>query len=454
MQAAEQRRALEGSPTGSATSSCTSRSPASTPGPARCAGFYGGQDYLETQINWAAPAASPGSTFKPFALAAGLKDGFSLKDTFDGNSPYTFPDGSEVQQRGRAAAGTDYGSAINLITATEESINTAFVDLTAVDARTGPQKIAATWPSRPGRRHARRLRHLDSPTSPAIPLGSAHGQPDQHGQRLRDHRQRRRARTTCTSIEKVDPRQRRQGALQARRTRRRRRSTRTSPPTRRYALQQVVQTAPGGSAQALGRPAAGKTGTATNDKDQVSSSWFVGYTPQLATAVMYVRGNGNEQLDGWLRYVPLLRRRLPGAHLDRDDAARHGRARRRGVPAAGVRRRQGADRGPRPGPDPPPQPTNTPQPTQDAEAVADPEADQPTADADADAVADPDARPRRPPRPRRRPCPRARRPTATATATAAAGGGGNGEPVPDQRPVTPGPAEVPSPTRTTRSRAP
>src|SRR5262249_1370080 len=28
--------------------------------------------------------------------------------------------------------------------------------------------------------------------------------------------------------------------------------------------------------------------------------WFTGYTPQLSTSVMYVRGKGNEQLDGWL----------------------------------------------------------------------------------------------------------------------------------------------------------
>ena len=49
-----------------------------------------------------------------------------------------------------------------------------------------------------------------------------------------------------------------------------------------YAMQQVVENGTGQAAQALGRPAAGKTGTATNAKDQVSSAWFVGYTPQLA----------------------------------------------------------------------------------------------------------------------------------------------------------------------------
>jgi membrane peptidoglycan carboxypeptidase len=67
-----------------------------------------------------------------------------------------------------------------------------------------------------------------------------------------------------------------------------------------YALQQVVQHGSGTAALALGRPVAGKTGTATNGVGEVSSAWFTGYTPQLSTSVMYVRGKGNEQLLGWL----------------------------------------------------------------------------------------------------------------------------------------------------------
>ena len=67
-----------------------------------------------------------------------------------------------------------------------------------------------------------------------------------------------------------------------------------------YALQQVVATGTGTAALGINRPAAGKTGTATNSLDQVDSAWFTGYTPQLSTSVMYVRGKGNEQLDGWL----------------------------------------------------------------------------------------------------------------------------------------------------------
>ena len=46
-------------------------------------GIYAGQDYLESQLNWAVAGGSPGSAFKPFALAAGLDDGYSLKSTFE-----------------------------------------------------------------------------------------------------------------------------------------------------------------------------------------------------------------------------------------------------------------------------------------------------------------------------------------------------------------------------------
>ena len=74
-------------------------------------GFYGGQNYLDSQLNWARLGGSPGSSFKPFALAAGLKDGFSLKDTFDGNAPFVLPDGGgEVGNQGEGQ-GRSYGSA-------------------------------------------------------------------------------------------------------------------------------------------------------------------------------------------------------------------------------------------------------------------------------------------------------------------------------------------------------
>jgi len=48
----------------------------------------------------------------------------------------------------------------------------------------------------------------------------------------------------------------------------------------------------------LGRPAAGKTGTAALRPDTTTSAWFVGYTPQLSAAVDFYKGTGKADLDG------------------------------------------------------------------------------------------------------------------------------------------------------------
>jgi len=78
------------------------------PGTGALLGFYGGQDYLHSQINWAEAGGMVGSTFKPASLAAAIADGYSLKSTWDGNSPYEFPDGLQVHNEG-PGEGTDYG---------------------------------------------------------------------------------------------------------------------------------------------------------------------------------------------------------------------------------------------------------------------------------------------------------------------------------------------------------
>src|SRR6476620_3107192 len=115
------------------------------PGTGALRGFYGGQDYLESQLNWAVAGGMVGSTFKPITLATALDNGYSLKDTFDGNSPYTFPDGLTVRNEGTGSdgQGNDYGSQVSATYALEESINTAFVDM-ANSIPNGPEKILRT----------------------------------------------------------------------------------------------------------------------------------------------------------------------------------------------------------------------------------------------------------------------------------------------------------------------
>ncbi|MFE9257391.1 transglycosylase domain-containing protein [Streptomyces sp. NPDC006879] len=56
-------------------------------------------------------------------------------------------------------------------------------------------------------------------------------------------------------------------------------------------LENVVENGTGTKARKLGRPAAGKTGTTDKNK----SAWFVGYTPQLSTAVTLFRTDPNSK---------------------------------------------------------------------------------------------------------------------------------------------------------------
>ena len=254
-------------------------------------GMYGGQDYLKSQINWAVAGGSPGSAFKPFALAAGIGDGYSLKSTFDGNSPYLFPNGGGKVVNEGPGNGNSYGAKVPLLKATEQSINTAFVDLTA-SMSNGPQKIRDQAVKMGVPRKAPGLKatsgiSLGSLTINPIDMANSYGTIADGGN----------AKPWYVISKVTDATGRNRYKVPSK-------TTRAVPKNVdrdvSYALQQVVQAGTGRNALALGRPAAGKTGTATNAKGDVSSSWFVGYTPQLSTAVMYVRGNGNGALNGYL----------------------------------------------------------------------------------------------------------------------------------------------------------
>jgi membrane peptidoglycan carboxypeptidase len=61
-----------------------------------------------------------------------------------------------------------------------------------------------------------------------------------------------------------------------------------------YALKSVVNGGTGAAALALGRPAAGKTGTSQSN----ASAWFTGYTPQLAASVSFFRDDATQSLNG------------------------------------------------------------------------------------------------------------------------------------------------------------
>jgi membrane peptidoglycan carboxypeptidase len=265
------------------------------PGTGALRAMYGGEDYVERSINNATQSYIPGaSTFKAFALAAGLEDGVSLQSRFQGNSPYLIEgDTNPATNTVRNEGGRSYGELVDLQYATAQSINTAFVDLTMT---VGPDAVmdAALRAGLPDT-------YPDGTSNGLLPnaritLGTAAVSPLQmaesyatlaaEGMHADPH--------TVASVSDRD------GALRyEHETSRERRLEADVTADVTSALQSVVTSGTGTAAQALGRPAAGKTGTA-GPEGVTQSSWYVGYTPQLATAVGYFRGEGTvtDDLDG------------------------------------------------------------------------------------------------------------------------------------------------------------
>ena len=102
------------------------------PGTGALRGFYGGQDYLESQINWAVAGGrsarrSSRSRWRPRSRTATPSRTPSTA-TRRTSSPTALTVSNEGT--GSDGLGNDYGSAVNATYALEESINTAFVDMT------------------------------------------------------------------------------------------------------------------------------------------------------------------------------------------------------------------------------------------------------------------------------------------------------------------------------------
>ena len=306
------------------------------PGTGAVRGIFGGQDFLDSQINWAVAGGQAGSTMKPAALVAAIEDGFSLKDTFDGNSPIVLPDGTEIENQGDS----DYGSAISMRSATEKSANTAFIDMT-LSMEDGPE---GSWTPPTGWASRRRRRGRKAPgfpnTSPGlepitgVALGNATVSPINMANAYATLANDGQAAEPYI-IEKVvlangetDYQHKVSSSQRGRARHRRRRELRAAAGR------------PGGSGTAaleLDWPAAGKTGTATNG----ARRGVLGVVRRLHPAAQHrrhVRPRQGQRAAAGLAPV-VLRRRLPGRDLDRGHAAGDGRAAGRGVPRAGQRRR-------------------------------------------------------------------------------------------------------------------
>lgn len=254
--------------------------------------LYGGPNFVKNSRNWATTPRPTASTFKAYALAAGLKDGYSLFSRFNGNS-FT-PPGESRSVRNEFS--NQYGSSVDLIKATAESINTAFVDLTS-KMDNGPRKImkmarAVGAPKGAGWDNNYRLPLGTAEVSP-LDQASAYATFANDGVSVANHVVR-------------EVRDRKGNVIYQAQPEKKRALTEDIAHDVTFALSNVVEEGTGRAVQTLERPVAGKTGTKdrTNDdgSSDVVSAWFVAYTRQISTAVMYVAGNdGNGDLDNYAR---------------------------------------------------------------------------------------------------------------------------------------------------------
>ncbi|WP_433163833.1 transglycosylase domain-containing protein [Kribbella sp. CA-247076] len=276
------------------------------PGTGALLAMYGGPDYLKSQLNWATLKARPGSSFKPFAVAAALQDGTSIYDTFQGDSPI------EVQgKKLNNEFDRDYGD-VNLLYATQESVNTAFYDLVDQQMEDGPNKLvdaaeAAGIPKTKalevGRDNPSTVLGPDPYASP-VDMANAYATFAADGKYAPVH----------TIKEVVGPDGK---VLWSEASLKKQEKQAFEPNIARmvnYVLQDVVQKGTGRDAKELDRAVAGKTGTAggvgvehrkenaecggCKDGADTLTSWWTAYTPQLSTSVLYRAGKtGESDLD-------------------------------------------------------------------------------------------------------------------------------------------------------------
>jgi membrane peptidoglycan carboxypeptidase len=235
------------------------------PGTGEIVALYGGEDYLTNQLNNATQAtAMAGSTFKPFALVAALENDISLQSKWDGRSPRRFFD-----YRVRNYGNFSY-KLISLLQATVKSVNTVYV---ALGLEVGPRAVKdvavrAGLPSdTPGLIENATI-VLGSASSTALNMANAYATFAAVG-----------VRSDITAIKEVKGAN--GGLLYEFQPRNDRVFQADVMADLNFAMVQAVNSGTGAAASVPGHQVAGKTGTTDDDM----SAWFVGYTPELATAV-------------------------------------------------------------------------------------------------------------------------------------------------------------------------
>ena len=251
------------------------------PGTGEIIAMYGGADYLKRQLNDATQSiALAGSTFKPFAIIAALEVGIPLTSMWNGDSPQTFDD------LGKPYEVSNYGNEgwgqIDLLEATKHSVNTVFVPLGQfagldkvidVARRAGIPESIAMVPA------PSVVLGVASPH--VIDVASAYATFAAQGIYSKPY--------LIASVTGPNKGVLFEGESQTQEV-----FDKDVMADLTYSLKATVTGGTGAAALALGRPAAGKTGTSQSN----ASAWFSAYTPQLAASVALFRDSASESLNG------------------------------------------------------------------------------------------------------------------------------------------------------------
>ncbi|PRX00987.1 UNVERIFIED_ORG: membrane peptidoglycan carboxypeptidase [Actinomadura viridilutea] len=259
--------------------------------------FYGG-DPKRSQVDTVfTPSAQVGSSFKPYVLATALKSGQSIKSTIDGHSPQCFDGAGESHPISSScyAVKNDEGDppmgVIDLVTATEKSVNTAYVKL---GLKLGLARVARTAeefgiPKRylDPHRNAGGL-SLGIANIPAVYQAAGYAAFANGGTAVTPH--------LITKVQvRTEDGTYRTLPLPWGKDKGERVLSQDQAAQATYAMRKVVTSGTATSARLSdGRQVAGKTGTT----DKNAAAWFVGYIPQLSTAVTVFNKNGTKPITG------------------------------------------------------------------------------------------------------------------------------------------------------------